>query len=1101
VEPEDPQRDSLPRLDLPGSVVLEPDGRVVPAHEASPRTASGDQPTAAEVPRYEIRGEHGRGGQARVLLAYDLLLGREIAWKEMLENPGAATSQPGVTQSSQAARFVREACVTGQLEHPNIVPVYELGISPEGRPYYTMRLVRGRTLAKALRAASGLRERLRLLEHFLGLCQAIAFAHSRGVIHRDLKPDNVMVGEFGETVVLDWGLAKVQGAEDTRASDLGRRVEKLQASRTSDTIEGSALGTPSYMSPEQADGRIEEIDERSDVWGLGAVLFELLTGRPPFVGETPYEIIGRVISRPVPEVRALAPDAPRELAAVAMKALTRERAGRYASARELAAEVSAYLTGGRVQAYAYTAWELVKRFATRHKFAATAAVLALAVVLAALGLVTSAYRTAERARLEEHAERLRASHNLAQAYAEKADRFMAETDFAAGRVFAAAAGVHNPARAGSPLHDPAFAAANPASQRLLVLTRSQLYRAGHALRGELRFAARDAESMSGLAVSPDGQVLAVAVEDGSVGLWDARSGARLGRLPASRSKCFCVAFSADGHLLAAGGDGSEVRLWRMPGAVQVGALPHVAAVTSLAFAPDGATLATGDKSGLIRLWDLPPRPAPRRELAAHEDLVAALDYSPDGLRLASASWDKTVKLWAPDTGQELRTFRGHTDAVSDVAFAPRERLVASTGWDKQLLLWDPADGQIRLGLSDHADTLLGVAFRPDGDEVAVAGFDRSLLLYDAHTGKRQARLSGHTDSVRALGYLEGGHALASASYDHSLRVWDLRAERLAPALQGHTDWVYQVDFSPDGRGLVSASWDRSVGVWDLATGVRRLALRGHAGGLYTARFSPDGRRIASGDQRGELRVWDAADGRLLYSRQAHDDWIYKVAFSPDSRRLATVSRDRTVRIADAASGEAELVLRGHENFVYVCEWTADGQRLATTSADRTVRLWDTTRGTELMVLRGHRDWVSGLAFFDRDRRLASSAKDGRILLWDLSSGKAEQELAWHRQWVNNLSVSPDGRWLASAGDDSRVVLWSLPQGEAVLELQTDSSVTGVAFSPDSRTLAVGDRYDIRLYPLDFGGAEEASPAELLRQAELAAGRSLDGFELRPLQGP
>ena len=319
--------------------------------------------------------ELGRGGIGRVLLARDRHLDREVAFKELLANRGAS--------EATMRRFLREARITAGLEHPNIVPVYELAYRDDGTLYYTMRLVRGRTLAEALAERNTPDARLGLLGHVVDVCQAIAFAHSHGVIHRDLKPGNVMVGEFGETVVLDWGLAKHHD-ERGEAPAVGGPTGGDDAALTQD---GSTLGTPAYMSPEQAAGDTEQINERSDVFALGVMLFELLTGQTPFGRAAPAAVITQVMRQPAPSVTSVWSEAPGELAAIVDRALQHQPEDRYPSARELAADLEAYQSGRRVAAYDYSAWTLVKRFVGRHKAAVAVAAIA-AILLAVLGVVS-----------------------------------------------------------------------------------------------------------------------------------------------------------------------------------------------------------------------------------------------------------------------------------------------------------------------------------------------------------------------------------------------------------------------------------------------------------------------------------------------------------------------------------------------------------------------------------------------------------------------------------------------------------------------------------------------------------------------------------------
>ncbi|MCA1829865.1 MAG: protein kinase [Myxococcales bacterium] len=694
---EPPDRDSgktLARPDVAAgqATVVREEGTLVREESTLVRGGSGaasgeEGAVTPETPgRYDVRSEYGRGGQSRVMLAFDQHMGREIALKQLLA-PGEGSGSSG----SQAAssRFVREARITGQLEHPNIVPVYELGQHADGSYYYTQKLVRGVTLKAKLREARSLAERLKLLSHFADICHAMAYAHSRGVVHRDLKPDNVMVGQFGETVVLDWGLAKARGEKDVKAKQLQRETEAMRADAT---MAGHALGTPSYMSPEQAQGNLEEIDERSDVWSLGAILFEILTGRPPFEGSSAYSVIEKVIKDAPPRVRAVLRDAPPELAAVAERALSREKALRYASAEEIAGEVEAYLTGGNVRAYQYSSWELLRRFVQKHRALTAVSGLALLLLIAALIVIRDEAARA-RAALGE------ARHNLAQAFLEKAHS--AEHDFLWHRaeIYFAAARVQEDgpeARWGSVIE-------------------------GGGAAGVTRISGPEGW-VRAAAFSPDGQAIAAASSDGTARLFDLSTGRERWSFRAARQMA-AVAFSSDGKTVTTRDDGGIVRILDASTGAQssssrspVRPKPEPVTATS----PDGKLVATAE-SRTVTLWDarshvrleLLPRPAP----------IIGLAFSPDSKQVAIAEQQSALVLWNVERRPMARGYARLPDGGTLTVPTSGRGLVQRN-----------ADGKLARTFAQDV-RIDAAAASPDGKRVAAVGPD-GLVFIDLGSGRR-----------------------------------------------------------------------------------------------------------------------------------------------------------------------------------------------------------------------------------------------------------------------------------------------------------------------------------------------------------------------------
>jgi WD40 repeat protein len=1085
----------LPITDLPTYAA---DPAAHPSAAALPVAEHPVPITPGIAERYRFQGEHGRGGQARVLVAFDAHVGREVAWKELL--PEWSTSAPGGLGTIDAVtlRFLREARITAQLEHPSIVPVHEIGRREDGTSYYTMRLVRGETLAAKLDRSRNLSDRLALLGSFWDLCNAVAFAHDRGVIHRDIKPGNVMVGAFGETVVLDWGLAKVRGGPDLRGKETRRRVEGPGAAGSGAlpidaTMAGAALGTPWYMSPEQADGRVEAIDERSDVWGLGAVLYEILTGRPPHDGADAAEVLQRARRRTVRPVRDLCRDAPPELAGIAAKCLARDPTQRYADAGELAADVSAYMTGGRVRAHAYSSWELLRRFAARNKGTIAALAAVFVVVLAALVVVAFAWRGEAEARGRER-EALRLSEfHLAGAEVRQAERLLDDRRFLSAEIHALSSLLHNPSEPRSPQADPAFVRREPDAARLRVAALSVVYRTRLRHVGALERTLSAPAAVMDIAFSPDGRRVAAVDDGGTLVVWDLPGGRERIRTRSLDGRATVVAFSPDGRRLLCGGPASPARIHLLDGGAEPIAPVDADGVTAALFLPGGERVVTGHADGRLAVRDARTG-AVVAEPGRHEAGVWGLAFSPDGRWIASASWDKTAVLWDAGTLEQRAVLAGHTDALTGVAFFPDGRRLASSAYDGAVRLWSVPGGDPAGVLQASTDAVLAVDVSPDGRTVLSGGMDRVLRLWNPDDGTLRMAVEGHGDAVTGAAFSPDGARIASGSQDGLVRLWSFRPDDGLLVLP-HPDGAYGVAFSPDGGRIATASWDREVRIWNAATGALLRTLSGHADGAYSVAFSPDGTLVASGAYDGAVRIWHARDGRVVRILEGHRETVPGVAFSPDGRTLASASHDGRPRIWTVDGETPPIVLPDHGGYVYQVSFSPDGRRLATSSFDRRIRIWNTADWTLEREIVGHQDWVTGVAFSADGTRLLSTGKERIGIVWDTAGWRETARLVGHEQWVNRGAFSPDGRLVVTGGDDGFAFAWDPGSGTALLRIDVERPVQDVAISPDGRRFVVAEPRAAVVFPLELPD----TTSDLA--AALAAARRNAGEAQQPRHAP
>jgi WD40 repeat protein len=947
-----------------------------------------------ERARFHSLGEHGRGGMGRVLVAWDHRLGRAVAIKELLsQHPNAAP------------RFVREAVLTARLQHPSIVPVHEAGRWPSGEPFYAMKLVSGQPLSRIIQAKHTLEERLALLPVVIAVCEAVAYAHSQHVIHRDLKPDNILVGKFGETVVIDWGLAKQLGAPE-----LG--IETTAAPGLATSL-GAILGTPGYMAPEQARG--EPVDERGDVFALGAILFATLAGQPPFTGTTAKEVLEQTATAPPPSLHARVPALPPDLGAIVARALAPAPAQRYGSAEALAADLKRFTTGQLVKARRYRRSELLIRWLRRHRLplgVAAAALLALGIV----GVVSVARIVREKHRADgERAAALAAEAREAR----RVDQLLlAQATQALEHDPTAALAWLERLRPASPAWREARAIASEAQLR--GVAQAQLM--GH--RG----------AITGLAFSPDGTRLFSTGEDGMVQRWEVRS--RLPEVIDRGARRSDLALSSDGtRLVVGGGDGALVLLEaagrRVPTPARRGR-----ELGELALSGDGR-IAAAVENDAVHLWRLDPTGGAAGDAAGAvtEAQVTArapvsVSLSRDGARLAFADADGAH---ASDVAH------GTTLALAGSGFSGARvaRLSADARWlvvagRHEARAWDLAHGGPPRIIT-FAATATHLDFAPDGTRLALGLDDGSVRAWEL--GGRDVELAHHGEvAVLDVRFAPDGKRLAVAR-GPIIRLFDGDGNLLRK-LRGPPADVLRLAWSSDGALLASGAADGAIRVWRVADGdvsVRRAgamlpdaATALSSDGRWLARFVAGGGN-GDGSNRGAgvggivLRNLETAREQLLPALPPKrlllvNHWLCAQYAWDVSCWPVENPRQQSVR---APGPIADMALAGN------------GRVLALASG-ATVTLVDSAGGKPRSLTAPAA--IARLALAADGTRVALAGADGELLLLDGSG--APRRLA-HAGPVAALAFSGDGRYVLARGSDERSLLACATSGACASYLEED----------------------------------------------------------------
>ncbi len=1069
---------------------------------------------------YELLEEIARGGMGIVYRARQTQAKRVVALKLMA---GGVFAAPDFVQ-----RFLTEAEAAGRLDHPNIVPIYEVG-ECEGLPFFSMKYLEGGTLARRIATGTSPIPSRAAVKWLILLSRAVQYAHQRGILHRDIKPGNVLLDTNGEPYLTDFGLARL--------------VEK--ASTLTHTL--AVLGTPSYMSPEHARGDKRQLTTAADVYGLGAILYELLTGQPPFAGGTTMETVRQVLERDPRRPAALRPGIDRDLETICLKCLQKDASRRYGSAEALATDLECWQRHEPILARPTPPLERIGKWVRRHKGGFAAIVTFLLLLLTGLAVSTVQARTQRELRRQAETNELRAleAHQKAADEAEKRRRDLVRMHVATGNEFV----TDGDSFRGLLEFVEALRLEGGDARRIdthrrrlagVLRTVPRLDRLWVQLEGGLRTARFD----------PFGKRIVCGDERGRVQVFDAQSGLPLITPIQTEPPVELAWFTPDGRFLATSDSQGQLRHWDPLTAKPAGPLLPTRVISILGrtyfdcvdYSPDGRLLIAVVPDG-VRFYSLPSGD-PVGPLLAITSKVTRVRFSPSGRAALITGDHPALQLVETPSGRPLWTLPSLGKGARFASFSPNGRIIATASedaaWD--IDFWDIQRGERTMETVRALPYSYDLLFSPDGRWLALAGYANALLI-DTRTGRTVGDRMRHAGHITQYEFSPDGTRLATSCFDHTARVWDTPSGRpLSPALR-HAANVFETRFSPDGIRLLTACDDGTtrlwqlrgnagervtihhppsansefligpdsrylmgfggspnVEFWDMKSGRAAFSWRESAE-VTAAAFSPDGRRTAMAMADGRMQIRQVGARGTITGISAHRGRIHCVAFSPDGNGLLTAGDDGTVRLWNAVDGTPRTAALSHGGPVRQAMFSRDGHFVVTGSDDRTVRMWDAQTGVPIgrpLPLATSPRVV--LLNADGRRLLTVRSGEGPTVpattqLWDaVSRQPIGPERSLPDVYVYRAAFSPDGRRYLMIHDATAVDVCDSQTGNRITPaLEHYFQPQGFAFSPDSRFVVTYAYTTARVWDASTG--EAVSPfldhADVIRWADW----SPDGREI------
>ncbi len=1049
---------------------------------------------------YQILSELGRGGMGCVYKAYDTKLERTVALKLILGGQGISPRQ--------LKRFILEARATAQLQHPNIIAVYDVGETP--KPYFTMEYIEGDTLAALSR------QRLvtprKAAKIIMQCADALSLAHKNGIVHRDIKPSNIMMIGQKTPKIMDFGLAKMIHKNHKLSKD------------------GDFLGTPAYMSPEQANQ--EDVKGASDIYSLGASLYDLLTGRPPFEGDSHFHILAQLSQKDPIAPRMLKPDIPIDLEAICLKCLEKKPSARYKDAQALAKDLENFIENRPISAKQSTRWTILQKWGMRNKTAVFVSLLSFFLVVLSVATIIILQMRANQtlagknSALEKANEIVEQEKEKAQKEKEKAQKAQKEA-------------IEERDLAQEVLYSMNLTLAQRYCQEKKIRKATDLLYhdycpeekrgwewkwLNHLLDDNFQTLSCN-EDMGTCVSSPDGRYLAATtILSKNIHLWDQFSGTKV-VLSSSTTDAkgsdrdYCCAFSPDSKKLAALKDDGELTIWNLQSQEKICTLSHSNMGTHCVFSPDGKKVLCGyrgadqspsEQGSTLVLWDIQKRRI-IQEWNAHakvqvtvadnkkalENDVLCCDFSPDGKKIITGGGDFRIQVWDISRQNPEAELTGHRSMVNSCSYSPDGKYILSGSDDKTLILWNSQDGSKEKVYLGHSDAVSSSCFSSDGKQIVSGSDDNLVILWETQSARILKKFSGHLAGVKACTFVDQNRVIVSASADTKIKLWDVKTPPKPFSSPDQGKEIIYTTFSPDGKTIASLRRDSpKVELWD-SRSYQLISSQPYTSSAFvrSCSLSPDGQKfVLAVKTPPSIAVFEKTKQKPLFSLDLGNfSYAYTCVYSPDGNLVAGSGNKDVFYIWDAREKNNEkgkrkalLAFQGFRPNIRKLVFSPDGKMIAGVSeGENNVKIWDARLPSSpsnlpneprlpIMVLK-NRDYgpdhldLLGCDFSPEGKRIIATGDDSMIKMWDLESKKLIAVFQGHLDIVYQCYFLSGGKRIVSAGRDKSIKIWDTEAkgkkesgvrvvNRALLSLEKHAGwIRALAVSPNGRQIASGSK--------------------------------------------